>query len=646
MAKSQPLPGSELGVAGADAPDRVGPSADTKGGVRSRDTLEELVRRGALDAEKAESVRRGAIRLGVSNATVLLQRKLVSKREIADARAFVTGVQRADLSAYPPQASLIAAYGSYRAIQSRCVPWRRVGLSTLVVAPSQAAFDANLPELEAALGPCTLALAAENEIVDAVVATSRTDLARQAETRLDASLSCRDLGAQSWRRPAAIAAIIAFLALCISPVGILAAITLWATLTLVATTALKLATIAAYVSRRRAAKPASSAPLDLRDLPKISILVPLYQETQLTEHLIARLQKLSYPREQIEVILVMESDDFTTRDALAAAKLPHWIRHVTVPQGRVKTKPRALNFAIDHAQGSIIGIYDAEDAPEPDQLLKVAEHFAQAPPDVACLQGKLDYYNPHQNWLSRCFTLEYAAWFRMILPGLAWLGWPVPLGGTTLFFRRDALEELDGWDAHNVTEDADLGLRLARAGYRTELVDAVTYEEANCSAWPWVRQRSRWLKGYALTYAVHMRAPRQLWKELGPWGFLGVQVLFACTLSQFLLAPVLWSFWLVLFGYGHALVDHISGSVFLAMMGFFVFAELVGFVVATLGVRRTRHRGLVPWIPTMILYFTLGTVAAYKAMIEVFGRPFFWDKTTHGVAPKTGGARSTPPLRA
>ena len=146
---------------------------------------------------------------------------------------------------------------------------------------------------------------------------------------------------------------------------------------------------------------------------------------------------------------------------------------------------------------------------------------------MVCLQGILDYYNPRTNWLARCFTIEYAAWFRAMLPGLARLGFGVPLGGTTLFFRRDKLEELGGWDAHNVTEDADLGLRLARHGYKTELIDTVTQEEANCRALPWVKQRSRWLKGYAMTWAVHMRDPRRLWRELGPRGFIGVQPTFS-----------------------------------------------------------------------------------------------------------------------
>ena len=187
-------------------------------------------------------------------------------------------------------------------------------------------------------------------------------------------------------------------------------------------------------------------------------------------------------------MLVLEQHDTVTRDTIARTELPSWISVIEVPSAnRLTTKPRALNYALDFCRGSIIGVWDAEDAPEPDQIEKVVTSFQDAPESVACLQGVLDYYNPKTNWISRCFTIEYATWWRMILPGVAQLGLVIPLGGTTLFFRRNILEKLCGWDAHNVTEDADLGIRLARHGYVTELIPTVTFEEANCRAWPWVK---------------------------------------------------------------------------------------------------------------------------------------------------------------
>ena len=265
-------------------------------------------------------------------------------------------------------------------------------------------------------------------------------------------------------------------------------------------------------------------------------------------------------------MLVLEQHDTVTRDTIARTELPSWISVIEVPSAnRLTTKPRALNYALDFCRGSIIGVWDAEDAPEPDQIEKVVTSFQDAPESVACLQGVLDYYNPKTNWISRCFTIEYATWWRMILPGVAQLGLVIPLGGTTLFFRRNILEKLCGWDAHNMTEDADLGIRLARHGYVTELIPTVTFEEANCRAWPWVKQRSRWLKGFAITWLVHMRARRALLRDLGFIQFMGVQTLLLATFAQFAFAPLLWSFWITLAGFEHPVALTLGAPVALGM---------------------------------------------------------------------------------
>jgi hypothetical protein len=233
--------------------------------------------------------------------------------------------------------------------------------------------------------------------------------------------------------------------------------------------------------------------------------------------------------------------------------------------------------------------------------------------------------------MSRCFTLEYASWFRVLLPGIEKLGFAIPLGGTTLFFRRAALEELGGWDAHNVTEDADLGVRLARHGYRAELIDTVTEEEANSRPWPWVKQRSRWIKGYAMTWAVHMRNPRRLWRDLGPRRFLGVQLLFGGSLLSVFLAPVLWSYWLLAFDLPHPLRGALPAGVGTLLAAFLFSAYLLNIVVMITGCRGARHRHLVPWSLTLDLYFPLATLAGLKALAEMVTRPFYWEKTHHGI---------------
>jgi cellulose synthase/poly-beta-1,6-N-acetylglucosamine synthase-like glycosyltransferase len=309
---------------------------------------------------------------------------------------------------------------------------------------------------------------------------------------------------------------------------------------------------------------------------------------------------------------------------------------IEVPEGGgLTTKPRALNYALDFCKGSIIGVWDAEDWPEADQIEKVVSRFQKASDDVVCLQGILDYYNSRSSWLARCFTIEYAMWWRMIMPGIARLGLVIPLGGTTLFFKRDVLEELGGWDAHNVTEDADLGLRLARHGYKTELLHTVTREEATSRVWPWVRQRSRWLKGFLVTYFVHMRSPGNLLKDLGFLRFMGVQTLFVMAVSQFAAAPVLWSFWLTLFGVTHPVAETLGTPAVWSLIGLFVTTEVLALTMGLIAVSRPEHRHLLPFVPTMMFYFGLGALAAYKAIWELVRAPFFWDKTQHGVTAST-----------
>jgi cellulose synthase/poly-beta-1,6-N-acetylglucosamine synthase-like glycosyltransferase len=201
-----------------------------------------------------------------------------------------------------------------------------------------------------------------------------------------------------------------------------------------------------------------------------------------------------------------------------------------------------------------------------------------------------------------------------------------------LFFRRKQLEELGGWDAHNVTEDADLGVRLCRAGWRTELIDTATFEEANCRVWPWVRQRSRWLKGFMVTYLVHMRSPRRLLVDLGAWRFFGFQAFFLGTLGQFLLAPVLWSFWLVLLGFSHPVATTFPAWMIYGGATLLAASEALGLFIGMAAVSRPGRRHLLLFVPTMIFYFPLGVLAAYKALGELLLKPFYWDKTQHGHA--------------
>src|SRR6056297_3635015 len=479
-----------------------------------------------------------------------------------------------------------------------------------------------------------LLLAPRTALQTTIAQRHRDTLTKAAQARVPALESCRRWGNNFGRRLGFVMVFLAgLLALSLAfPVAVFGVFVGWAALTLIISAGLKTAAFIARMAAGDAALPSAPAPQAGVPLPKVSVLVPLFRETEIAHHLIARLSRLTYPKCLLDVVLVLEEEDDLTRQTLAQIDLPPWIRAVVVPDGQPRTKPRAMNYALDFCRGDIIGIFDAEDAPDPDQITAVARRFQQAPAHMVCLQGILDYYNPRQNWLARCFTIEYATWFRMMLPGMAKLGFAIPLGGTTLYFRRDALERLGGWDSHNVTEDADLGFRLARHGMRTEMVATVTAEEANCRVWPWIKQRSRWLKGYMTTYLVHMRRPALLYRQLGAWKFLGFHAHFMVALSQLLLAPILWSFWLFLLGLPHPLDPMVSRSVLNVVGSLFLTAEILSIVIHAAAVNRHGHRHLLPWVPTMHVYATLGAVAAYKALYELVVNPFFWEKTTHGVS--------------
>ncbi|MDX8348421.1 glycosyltransferase [Cognatiyoonia sp. IB215446] len=603
---------------------------------------DEVAARGLISIADAQAAQRMAVQQGVHVADVLGRDYRISDYTIAAILADAAQSQLINPLEQPPDENLIAAYGPANCLKDGLLPWRRMGGACIVLTARPDHFTRHRTRLSDCFGHVRMAVTTEEQLHRAVQKHCDRDLVKRAESKVADHESCRhwDAGFALWI--ALCVALVGIASLILAPTTVFAIFTAWAILTLCLNAMLKGA--AAYLGWREA--PQEAALVTPARLPVITVLVPLYNETAIAEHLLTRLKALDYPRALLDICLVLEADDQTTRDTLGRTTLPTWMRAIVVPKGTIKTKPRALNYALDFARGSIIGIWDAEDGPAPDQLHVVAHSFANAAPDVACLQGTLDYYNAGSNWLTRCFTIEYASWFRVILPGLAKLGLVVPLGGTTLFFRREILEELGGWDAHNVTEDADLGVRLARHGYRTALIDTVTEEEANGRAWPWVKQRSRWLKGYAITYGVHIRSPSKLWRDLGAWRFFGFQVLFLGTLSQFVLAPILWSFWLIPLGLDHPLRPVLAPWAFWTLAGLFLMSEVIGFVAATIGLRKARKPWLIKWALTLQAYFPLGALAAYKGLWELARKPFYWDKTAHGVLLPKGwkaGAIQPPP---
>lgn len=590
------------------------------------------------DLVKAVAMRaRQEARLG----DILLSRGWVGEGNLMRALAEQWSAELVPLDRAHADVRLVDQVGTRFCLAHAVLPWRKLGGATVIATARPEEFATISAALPPSLAPFVMALASERAIQQALAEMRQTALIRRAETQVPARESCRNFRAQ----PVAIICFIAAtLGLALLMPALLFRVTFaWAVLTLIASGALKLAALIAMTAQKSPPPDPPSSGLAAR-LPVVSVMIPLLHENDVAGRLIARIKRLDYPRELLDAILVVEETDALTRATLRTTHLPGWIRVVTVPRGPVRTKPRALNYALNFCRGSIIGVYDAEDAPEADQIHKVVRHFRKAPPEVACVQGILDFYNAQRNWLSRCFAIEYAGWFRVVLPGLARLGLIVPLGGTTLFFRRHILEELGGWDAHNVTEDADLGLRLARHGYRTDLIETVTDEEPNARVLPWIRQRSRWIKGYGITWLVHMRQPGRLWREVGPLRFLGVQVLFLGSLSQALLAPVLWSTWLLALGLRGPEALGLPVGLAAALGFVFVLSEVINLAVGFRATATARHRPLRLWVPTLYFYYPLATFAAYKAAWEFLTRPFYWDKTAHGMIDESSDAAAEPEI--
>ena len=368
------------------------------------------------------------------------------------------------------------------------------------------------------------------------------------------------------------------------------------------------------------------------DLPVYSVLVPMYMEPESLGQILEALKKMDYPADRKDVQFLLEEDDEATLTEARRLEMPAGFRVTVVPESRPRTKPKACNIGLDLAKGEFLVVYDAEDRPEPDQLKKAVLAFRRVAGNVVCLQSKLNFYNPRQNLLTRWFTAEYSAWFDLSLPGLSSIGAVIPLGGTSNHFVTRVLKEMMGWDAYNVTEDCDLGVRIHRMGYRTRMLDTTTWEEA-CSSFPyWIKQRTRWLKGYIQTYLVHMRHPWRLFRELGVFNFLNFQLLIAGIVVSFLINPVFWVLALLWFFLRLEVLAALFPGVVFAMGAVCLFAG--NFVFAYTGAIGCYKRGYYDLVKFAVLspvYWIFMSYSGWRAFLQFFTKPFYWEKTKHGL---------------
>ncbi|MCM8769019.1 MAG: glycosyltransferase [Candidatus Omnitrophica bacterium] len=372
--------------------------------------------------------------------------------------------------------------------------------------------------------------------------------------------------------------------------------------------------------------------LSCHQWPIYTILLPLYREREIIPQLCQAIEKLDYPKDRLEILLILEEDDKETIDAVQEAHLPPWWQLVVVPDQPPKTKGKALNYGLARAHGEYLVIYDAEDIPEFDQLKKAVLAFRRLSEKIVCLQAKLNYYNPYQNILTGWFTAEYSTWFDLYLPGISSLEAPVPLGGTSNHFRTAVLKDLKGWDPFNVTEDCDLGIRIFRAGYRTAILDTTTWEEANSQLANWIKQRSRWVKGYIQTYFVHLRQPGSLLRSIGLANFFHFNLIVGGNFTVLCFNPIAWLLfisWLIYhWQIGLPLLaflrlDTLSLSLFLGNF-IFVGIHLLGCL------KRKYYRLLLPTFFSPV-YWVLMSVGAWKGLWQYLFRPHYWEKTDHAL---------------
>lgn len=369
------------------------------------------------------------------------------------------------------------------------------------------------------------------------------------------------------------------------------------------------------------------------DLPTYTVLVPAYNEPEVIADLIGAMAAIDYPADKLEVLLLLEADDDVTIDAAEAAGLGQVCRILKIPPADPRTKPKACNYALHYATGEIITIFDAEDRPDPLQLRRVVVAFSELDDDVACVQAKLAFHNGSQNMLAAWFTADYALWFNFLLPGLMKSDSPIPLGGTSNHIRASVLSEIGAWDPYNVTEDADLGVRIAARGHRTAVLDSTTLEEANPDPINWIRQRSRWYKGYLQTWLVHMRQPVQLWRTLGPVGMFRFTTLLAGTPVIACLNMV---FWLVtlcwVLGQPAIIAAVFPPYVYFPALICLVLGNSVILYSTFVAVRESGNPRLWWACLTVPLYWVLMSIAAIKGTYQLFANPSYWEKTVHGLA--------------
>jgi len=613
---------------------------------------EALVERGLLQPDDLERALEIQARSGERLGRILITLSLVRRQQLYQVLSELWDYPFVDLQKTHASAALSRRFGPNLLIQRNFVPIVQHG-SVVDVATADYPTDTLTTLIRSVLGSVSVRyqVTTEWDIDYAIRGIFRSELLNQAIHGLrlrNPKESAYTVVTPPQLAVLACALLVALFGLCIAPRQALTLLNLLVNVGFMLSILFKFAVAlaGAHHGELQSVTDEEVKALQDSDLPTYTILLPVYREADVVALLLKNLCSLDYPQGKLEVLLLLEENDKETIEAARAAHPPEMVTFVMIPQGRPQTKPKACNVGLFFARGEYLVIYDAEDRPDPDQLKKAVIAFRKGSPNLVCVQAALNYFNAKENLLTRMFTLEYSYWFDYMLPGLDRLGLPIPLGGTSNHFRTDMLRQLGGWDPFNVTEDADLGIRASADGYEVAMVNSTTYEEACNSVSSWIRQRSRWIKGYMQTTLVHLRDPIGLVRRIGWRNALGFIMLIAGTPLTFLCSLPLW----VLFLISSLVRIQALGPLFPPLIFYIgLFNLLIGnqlmIYLNMLGVFKRRTYGLILFTLFNPLYWVLHALSAYKGLWQLITKPFFWEKTTHGTTrhlapPVLAGARS------
>jgi cellulose synthase/poly-beta-1,6-N-acetylglucosamine synthase-like glycosyltransferase len=555
------------------------------------------------------------------------------------------GLPVLDLNSTKHDGALMHRWSGQMMVAENWMPIRRLADGSILVATSRIPDAERSEHIERTLGlPVSYGVATSWDIRNLVLRVFHVEIADEAANELfrqNPALSARLVVSAGQRNGFIALLAVGLISLMLWPSAVVIALLAMVSVVFLAGTTFK------FLVAMRGAKydvvervtAEQVAAVDDSELPIYTVLVPVFREANIVGQLVRNLGAIDWPAEKLEVLILIEEEDTLTRDALAQASPPANFHVVTIPKGSPQTKPRACNVGLFFATGEYLVIYDAEDTPDPDQLKKAYLAFSRGGEKTVCVQASLNYFNADENVLTRMFTLEYSYWFDYVLAGLDAADLPIPLGGTSNHFRTSALLELGGWDPYNVTEDADLGIRASALGYRVGVINSTTMEEANTSIPNFIRQRSRWIKGYMQTTLVHARRPRQLIREIGLRRFLSFALLIGGTPATFLgVLPLYLVTLITIFVPANVLSQFFPVWLLWICLINFVIGNSVMVYLSMMGPYKRGTFNLTLWALLNPIYWILHSIASYKGLWQLITKPHYWEKTEHGLTGQASGA--------